>query len=305
MNLSRFDLNLLVVFDALVQERSVTKVGARIGLSQPAVSHALNKLRHLLKDELFERGEGGMRPTPRALALAGPVRQTLNQLQAALAPQVFDPASATDAFNVAIYNYASTVIMAPLAKRLRSQAPSVSLHMHTTDAIDFFDALETGALDLVIGPVRDIPAGFVTEELVVDTYCGLARDNHPLFNAPMTVDALRRLPCVGIGPRRQATSAVGEALARKGVELHTVMTVQHLFAASEVLRQTDLVSFVLRRVTTRHAAIYSGLDGLRPFELPVVLDPVPCQMIWHRYLTAQPAHGWLRKQIAECFTEAM
>lgn len=305
MNLSRFDLNLLVVFDALVQERSVTKVGARIGLSQPAVSHALNKLRHLLKDELFERGEGGMRPTPRALALAGPVRQTLNQLQAALAPQVFDPGTATDAFNVAIYNYASTVIMAPLAKRLYSTAPNVSLHMHATDDLDFFDQLETGALDLVIGPVRDIPSGFVTEELVVDTYCGLARDNHPLFNAPITAEVLQALPCVGIGPRRHATSAIGEALARKGIGLHTTMTVQHLFAASEVLRHTDLVTFVMRRVTTRHAAIYSYLDDLRPFELPIALDPVPCQMIWHRYLTAQPAHAWLRRQLAECFSEVM
>ncbi|PLP59067.1 LysR family transcriptional regulator [Mesorhizobium loti] len=305
MNLSRFDLNLLVVFDALIQERSVTKVGARIGLSQPAVSHALNKLRHLLKDELFERGDGGMRPTPRALALAGPVRQMLSQLQSALVPQVFEPATATDAFNVAIYNYASTMIMAPLAQRLRSAAPSVTLHMHTNDDLGFFDQLETGALDLVIGPVRELPPGFLTEELLVDTYCGLAREDHPLFDAPLTPQVLRSLPCVGIGPRRAAASAVGEALGRKGVELQTVMTVQHLFAASAVLRHTDLVTFVLRRVATRHADIYSGLEGLRPFELPFALEPVPCLMIWHRYLTNQPAHAWLRHQIAECFSETV
>lgn len=305
MNLSRFDLNLLVVFDALMQERSVTKVGARIGLSQPAVSHALNKLRYALKDELFERGNGGMRPTPRALALASPVRQTLNQLQAALAPAVFDPATACNAFNVAVYNYASTVVMAPLAERLRRMAPGVSLHVHTTDELDFYGPLETGELDLVIGPLRDVPEGFVTSELVVDSYCGLARKGHPLFDAPITVEALKALPTVGIGPRKPGDSAIDESLSRQGIVLQTTMTVPHLFAASEVLRNTDLVTCVLKRIVTRHAAVYSGLDGLRTFDLPVELAPISCLMVWHRYMNEQPAQVWLRKQIAECFAEVM
>lgn len=305
MNLARFDLNLLVVFDALMQERSVTKVGARIGLSQPAVSHALNKLRYALKDELFERSNGGMQPTPRALALATPVRQTLNQLQAALAPAVFDPATAFRAFNITVYNYASTMIMAPLAERVRRFAPGVSLHIHTTDELDFYRPLETGALDLAIGPIRGIPDGFNTSELVVDTYCGLARADHPLFSAPLTLDAFRSLSTIGIGPRKPGSSAVDDALAQHGVEMHAIMTVPHLFAASAVLRRTDLVTLVLRRITTRHAATYSGLEGLRPFDLPVDVAPVPCLMVWHRYMTDQPAQVWLRRQIAECFAEAM
>ncbi|HWU63968.1 MAG TPA: LysR family transcriptional regulator [Ensifer sp.] len=305
INLSRFDLNLLVVFDALMKERSVTKVGARIGLSQPAVSHALNKLRHLLKDELFERGEGGMRPTPRALSLAGPVRQMLSQLQAALAPQVFDAMTATDVFNVAVYNYASTVIVAPLAKRLREHAPNVSLHIHSTEELDILEKLETGAIDLVIGPVGNVPSGFVAEELLVDHYCGLARDGHPLFASPLTLEKLSHLPLVGIGVHHPATSALGGLLAERGVEMHTAMTVQHLFAASAVMRDTDLVTFVLRRVAEMHASVYSGLEGLRAFDLPVSLEPIPCLMVWHRFMTNQAAHYWLRDQIAECFRETM
>lgn len=305
MNLARFDLNLLVVFDALMQERSVTKVGTRIGLSQPAVSHALNKLRYALKDELFERGNGGMRPTPRAMALAAPVRQTLNQLQAALAPAVFDPATATNAFNLAVYNYASTMVMAPLAERLRRLAPGVSLHVHTTDALDFYGQIEAGGLDLVIGPIRDVPEGFQTRELLVDTYCGLARADHPLFSAPMTIESFKSLPSIGIGPRKPGSSAIDEALAQHGIDMHATMTVPHLFAASAVLRHTDLITLVLRRIATRHADVYSGLEGLKPFDLPVELAPVPCLLVWHRYMAEQPAQVWLRRQIAECFAEVM
>lgn len=305
MNLSRFDLNLLVVFDALMQERSVTKAGLRVGLSQPAVSHALNKLRHLLQDDLFERGNGGMHPTPRAIALATPVRQTLAQLQAALAPAVFDPATAHRAFNLAVYNYASTMVMAPLAERLRRLAPGVSLHVHTTDELDFYGQLERGEIDLAIGPMRDIPQGFVSTGLMVDTYCGLARADHPLFDAPMTVEAFKALSTIGIGPRKPGSSAIDEALSHHGIAMRATMTVPHLFAASTILRDTDLISLVLRRIATRHAAAYSGLEGLMPFDLPVEIEPVACLMLWHRYTTDQPAQVWLRKQIAECFVEVM
>lgn len=305
MNLARFDLNLLVVFDALMQERSVTKVGARIGLSQPAVSHALNKLRHALKDDLFERGNGGMRPTPRAMALAAPVRQTLTQLQAALAPAVFDPATATNAFNLAVCSYASTLVVAPLAERVRRLAPGVSLHVQTCDERDFYGPLETGGLDLVIGPVGDVPEGFQSRELLVDSYCGLARADHPLFAAPMTIERFKTLPSIGIGPRRPGASAIDEALAHHGIDMHAAMTVPHLFAASAVLRHTDLIALVLRRIAIRHADACSGLEGLKPFDLPVDLAPVRCLLVWHRYMAELPAQVWLRRQIAECFAEVM
>src|SRR5882672_7388802 len=114
MNWGAFDLNLLIVFDAVMQERSVTRAGSRMGLSQPAMSHALNRLRYLLKDELFIRTPDGMVPTPRAEALASPLRKALSDMQVALEPAAFDPASSDRRFMVAVNNYAAVVLTPPL-----------------------------------------------------------------------------------------------------------------------------------------------------------------------------------------------
>src|SRR5882757_4962466 len=126
MNWGAFDLNLLVVFDAVMQERSVTRAGDRLGLSQPAISHALTRLRHMLKDDLFIRSPKGMVPTPRAEQLALPVRTALDGLQRSLEPSQFDPASAQRSFRIAVDNYAALVLAAPLVTRISKAAPAVT-----------------------------------------------------------------------------------------------------------------------------------------------------------------------------------
>src|SRR5712692_5190724 len=125
--LGAIDLNLLVVFDAIMRERSVTRAGNRLGLSQPAMSHALARLRQMLKDELFVRSPKGMIPTPRAEQLALPVRQALDGLQHSLEPTQFDPSKATRTFRVAVDNYAAVVLVGPLAARVIRTAPGVTI----------------------------------------------------------------------------------------------------------------------------------------------------------------------------------
>src|SRR5579859_7050896 len=129
MNWGAFDLNLLIVFDAVMQERSVTRAGSRIGLSQPAMSHALNRLRYMLKDELFVRTPEGMAPTPRAEILAEPLRNVLSDLQLALEPVTFDPAASDRSFSIAVNNYAAMVLSPPLVAATRAAAPSVRLDL--------------------------------------------------------------------------------------------------------------------------------------------------------------------------------
>src|SRR3978361_463301 len=121
------DLNLLRVLDVMLEERSVTRTGARLGLTQSAVSHALSRLRHMLNDELFVRGPGGMAPTPRALEMGPQVHAALNQLQAAVAPSDFDPATSERRFAVVTGAYASAILAPPLAGRLAEVAPHVEL----------------------------------------------------------------------------------------------------------------------------------------------------------------------------------
>src|SRR6266403_1487598 len=124
MNWGAFDLNLLIVFDAVMQERSVTRAGSRIGLSQPAMSHALNRLRYMLKDELFVRSPKGMVPTPRAEMLAPPLSNALSEMQLALVPAVFDPAVSDRRFALAVSNYAEIVLVPPLAAAVSVAAPA-------------------------------------------------------------------------------------------------------------------------------------------------------------------------------------
>src|ERR1700693_4643133 len=151
MNWGAFDLNLLIVFDAVMQDRSVTRAGNRIGLSQPAMSHALNRLRYMLKDELFIRTPDGMVPTPRAETLAQPLRNALSEMQLALEPAAFRPARSDRRFALAVNNYAAVVLAAPLVAAASAAAPAVSLDLRPSGTLDLVDRLDRGDLDLTIG----------------------------------------------------------------------------------------------------------------------------------------------------------
>src|SRR6202158_2708145 len=150
--LGAIDLNLLVVFDAIMMERSATRAGPRRGLSQPAMSHALTRLRHMLKDELFVRSPNGMMPTPRAEELATPVRIALEGLQQSLEPVQFEPSAATRTFHIAVDNYAAIVLVAPIAARIAKIAPGVTLDFRPSGTLDVLQLLDRSELDLAIGP---------------------------------------------------------------------------------------------------------------------------------------------------------
>src|SRR6267154_4811487 len=166
MNWGAFDLNLLVVFDAVMQERSVTRAGGRIGLSQPAMSHALNRLRHMLKDELFVRTPDGMVPTPRAELLAQPLRSALSEMQLALEPAVFDPAASDRRFLLALNNYAAVVLASPLVAAVSAAAPAVRLDLRPSGTMDIVDRLDRGDLDLTVGGIGSPGVRFVSVRLL-------------------------------------------------------------------------------------------------------------------------------------------
>jgi DNA-binding transcriptional LysR family regulator len=157
MKLATFDLNLLLVFEAILREQSVTKAAEHLGLSQPAMSHALNRLRWLLKDQLFVRTPAGMMPTPRAEQLALPVRRALDELQLALEPETFIPSIAERSFTIAVNNYAAVVLAGPIVAECRVLAPRIRLSLRPSGTLDLPDLLDRGEL----GPrhLGDRPAG--------------------------------------------------------------------------------------------------------------------------------------------------
>src|SRR6201993_3196485 len=146
MNWGAFDLNLLIVFDAVMQERSVTRAGRRIGLSQPAMSHALSRLRHMLKDQLFVRTPEGMVPTPRAEQLADPLRRALDDMQLALEPETFSPKEANRRFTIAVNNYAAVVVSPALVLAAADAAPFVQLDLRPSGTLRVLDLLDRGEL---------------------------------------------------------------------------------------------------------------------------------------------------------------
>jgi DNA-binding transcriptional LysR family regulator len=180
MNWGAFDLNLLIVFDAVMQERNVTRAGQKIGLSQPAMSHALNRLRYMLKDQLFIRTPEGMVPTARAEQLAAPLRRALSEMQLALEPENFVPQQATRRFAIAVNNYAAVAVSPALVAAAANAAPSVQLDLRPSGTLRIVDLLDRGELDLAVGNFADPGERFALVPLLDDRFVlAMRRDLRP------------------------------------------------------------------------------------------------------------------------------
>jgi DNA-binding transcriptional LysR family regulator len=294
MNWGAFDLNLLIVFDAVMQERSVTRAGGRIGLSQPAVSHALGRLRHMLKDELFVRAPEGMVPTPRAEQLAEPLRRALNDMQLALEPEAFIPAEANRQFVIALNNYAAVILASPLLVAVTAAAPGIRLDLRASGLRDMPTLLDRGDLDLAIGTFGDVGDRFRNISLLDDSFVVAMRDGHPAARRELTPQTLASLSYLEISSSGEDTGFVDDWLGTRGL----VRTITHRaprLAAAAILSSTDLVAVLSRRLAQHWVQLY----GLVVCQLPFTSPAISTGMLWHRRLDNQPAHLWLRKLILQ------
>ena len=217
MNWGAFDLNLLTVFDAVMEERNVTRAGQKLGLSQPAASHALNRLRHMLKDELFVRAPEGMVPTPRAEELARPLRQALNALHLAVEPHAFDPALAERRFTIAVSNYVAIVVAAPLVRAAAAAAPRVRLDLPSSVALSVNDLLDRGELDLAIGTFPTPGERFGRTRLLTVKFVLMMRAGHPAAAQPLTPEAIAALPFIEFTTSVTDTGFLDDWLAGHGL----------------------------------------------------------------------------------------
>jgi DNA-binding transcriptional LysR family regulator len=294
VKLGAIDLNLLVVFDAVMQERNVTRAGDRLGLSQPAMSHALARLRHMLKDELFVRSPNGMVPTPRAHELALPVRQALEALQHSLAPTRFDPSKATGTFQLAVDNYAAIILVGPIASRMIKIAPGLTLEFRPSGTLEIPDLLDRGELDLAIGPYGRQGERFSRAALLEDEFVGVLRKNHPATaSRELSIDKFAALPHLEISSIRHPTDFVDQALARRKLKRRIALRAP-LLSALPILAASDMVAILPRRIaeeSVRHRPLV-----IRP--LPHSSPGIEVAMIWPRRLDNLPAHRWLREIVS-------
>ena len=289
MNWRAFDLNLLVVFEAVMQDGSVTRAGKRLGMSQPALSHALNRLRYLVKDQLFIRTPTGMVPTPRAEQLALPLRHALAEMQRALEPETFVAAQANRRFSIAINNYAAIVLAAPLVAAVAAAAPLVQLDLRPSGTLDVFDLLDNGELDIAIGTFDNVGERFGRAALLEDQFVAVMRRDHPAGRGTLSAAAFGALRHVAISSSGDDTGFIDRSLATRGAKRRIALRLPYL-SAGPVLAKSDMVATLSRRVAE---ALLRGA-ALQLRELPFTSPSVRTSLLWHRRLDAYPAHRWLR-----------
>ena len=291
--LAALDLNLLVVFDAIMRDRSVTRAGQRLGLSQPAMSHALTRLRHMLKDELFVRSPNGMMPTPRAEELATPIRIALDGLQQSLEPMQFDPSKATATFRIAVDNYAAIVLVAPIAAHVARIAPGVRLDFRPSGTLDVLEQLDRSELHLAMGPSTVQGERFSRRRLLQDQFVVVHRKGHPAAKArEFSTEKLATLPQLEISSAQFGPDFAETVPGRSKPGLRPAMRAPFLSAA-QILATSDLVSVlplnVAKSMTRSHHLVFGRLSRSP--------KPIEAAMIWLRRLDNQPAHAWLRDVI--------
>ncbi|HEY2658102.1 MAG TPA: LysR family transcriptional regulator [Caulobacteraceae bacterium] len=289
MQLKTFDLNLLVVFDAVLRERSVTRAGEKLGLSQPAMSHALNRLRWLLKDQLFVRTPEGMMPTPRAEHLAEPISRALIDLQRNLDPEEFTPEEAHRRFVVAVNNYAAVVLAGPLFRACGAEAPNVSLSLRPSGTLDVPDMLDRGELDLAILGRQAPVSRFSSRTLMEDHYVAVTRRGHPMAQQRMEPAAFAALPHLVISSSGDDLGFVNAELEARGLARSIAAEAPYL-SAGAILIQSDMVSVMGRQI----AEEFSRVHAIELTPLPFPSPPLTSVMVWHSRFDDHPAHKWLR-----------
>lgn len=291
MNWRTLDLNLLVVFDAVANERSATRAALKLNMTQPAISHALARLPGALRDELFVCTPDGMEPTPFAERLAGPVRAALESLGTALEGAAeFDPATAERGFSIAADNRAALVLAAPLAAAVAAEAPGVSLSVRPSGTLDLAERLDRGELDLALGGLAAPGERFSDVSLFENGFAALVRRGHPAsVDGAISVEALSAYPHLSLSSTGEETGFVDAELERHGLARRVAFS-GPLLAAPAALAQSEMVA-VIGELAAREFARSAPLEVLRlPFASPRLLTA----MLWHRRLDDVPAHRWLR-----------
>ena len=293
VDLSGVDLNLLKLFEALVQERSVTQAGLRLGLSQPAASRALGRLRRMLGDRLLVRGKLGLELTPRGQALAGPVARLLDDARCIVAPAVFDPASATGRITIAAHDHLGFLVLAGLIARFERHAPALDLHI-AQPAGDNVRLVEQGRADLALGMFESLPGSLYRRGLYTDGYVCVLRSGHPAASE-LALEAYVALRHVAVTISGLGESAVDVALSTLGLSRHVALRVPHFLAAAMLVADSDMILTLPGRLARRLAE-----------RLPLVLLELPLQvprmapaMIWHERVHGDPAHVWVRQQLVD------
>ena len=299
INVGRVDLNLLGVFHAILETNSVTLAAERFGITQPAMSNALARLRKLFGDPLFVHGSSGMQATPYALEIAGPIKEALHEFQKALAHRKsFDPSSSARTFRFHMTDMGQVNFLPLLLEHLKKIAPNVKIEAQTLSLDSIRTALEAGRIDFALGHLTKLKGrGICSEALVRERYDVLMRAGHPAGKEPLTQKAFLKASHVVVTSVGGGHQIVEETLVRKRANI--MARVPSVMAIPLILSRTDMVSTIPRQVADEIAR--TGLFIVAT--LPIKIPEFEVCAFWHERFDTSPAIVWMRTQLVELFKQ--
>lgn len=301
MNLQSIDLNLLLAFEALMVERNVTRAAARVGLSQPAMSNALARLRRTFDDPLLVRTPTGMSPTPAAEALIGPVRTALSGLRSAIEDdRAFDPGASERTFHILTNDYIETVLLAQMLGIVNRLAPGVTLKTHRPARL--FQAPAASAMadsyDMSIGFFPDVVAldtSLRSEVVREENSVCIAADTHPSIRGTLSLKQYATAGHVAVFYKSEGPGFIDALFQQRGLERKTVAFASNFLSVPFIVASSDLIATVPETLARR----FSKQLKLQVFALPIAIPVFRWTMLWHEHIQADPAHTWLRRIAAE------
>jgi DNA-binding transcriptional LysR family regulator len=290
-----FNFNLLLLFDAVMQERNLTRAGSRLGLSQSATSHALARLRQMLRDDLFIRGPDGMQPTPRAEQMAGPLRDALRLLSMTLEPELSDPSNTTRAFIVAVDHYAARAVVPTLARTVSTLSPHARLDIRPVGGLNVLDQLDAGAMDVALSKLVGDGERFKCVRIMDDDYVAVADKAHPVADEPvLSIERIAQIPHIVVSSSGDDTGFVDDVLEQHSLKRNIAIRVPFVSIVL-MLVGSDRLAVIPRRVANSLAQVCPLIVKELPFPSP----RIALSMIWHRRTDNHAAHRWLRDRIRE------
>lgn len=298
MDLRGFDLNLLIVFNALAQHRSVTRAGESIGLSQPAMSAALARLRLLLDDPLFVKTGAEMRPTPRAAQLVAPVRQALEIVKGeVLLTQAFDPATSTRTFCILTPDIGESNNIPRLLSLLAAEAPGVNIRVLSMPRHAAYEALETGAVDLAVGYFPDLQReGLFVQRLFRNDHVCMLRRDHPVIGERLSLKQFMAADHAVVRPEGRE-HVFEQHLQARGIQRRVRLEVAHFMSLLPIISTSDLIATVPRDL----ADVCVRYGHIRVLPTPLKVPAIEIHQFWHRRVHKDIAHQWLRGAFRRLF----
>jgi DNA-binding transcriptional LysR family regulator len=296
MNLANIDLNLLVVFNALMVERQVTRAGERIGLSQPATSNALARLRNLTKDELFIKTSSGLQPTPVAVSLARHIQPALNQIEAALSSsQPFDPKTSDLTFNIGMSDYVELVLLPRILERIETAAPQVKIQIKSGDRQNRLALLDRGEIDLLCGLIPDRIAWHERQLLFREQFVCVYRHDRQFIGDGISLEEYVNASHLLVSVQEDMVGRVDYLLKKQNLQRHIALSIPHFMVAPSILARTNLIATLPARVANE----FTSNPNLKVLPCPIPLKGFAVYMRWHQSNQNSTTHIWLRTLIQE------